>query len=197
MRLAQAASDRAQAQRKATEQAKAAGDERRAIAGQLAETEEIQKRNDHLAAAEALALRGLRSFTGVECFKQLASVYLRQDRAQEAERYLQSVVKLKPNDIEVIERLGLVKLNARKWDELGEICDRILRKHPYSANAYYYKALIAREEQNRDEFYLNVRQAYLMMQQKTGKIFFDPKHLEQIAKVINVIEEPKAGEKAM
>jgi len=198
LRLAQVASDRAQAQQKAREQAAAAGDERRRIAAQLAETEESQKRDEHLASAEALALQGAKSFSGVECYKQLASICLRRVRPEEpeeadrylreADRYLQMVSDVKPGDIEVIERLGLIKLNTQKWDELRELCDRILRKHPYSANAYFYKAFLARQEKNRDEFYLNVRQAYLMMQQNTGTIFFDRPQLEEIIRKLNLAE---------
>jgi tetratricopeptide (TPR) repeat protein len=197
LRLAQLAGDRAQAQRKAGAQAQAAGDETRAIACRLAEKEETQKRDDLTSAAEALAYLGCRSFTGVGCYEQLASIYLRQERASEAERYLQIIARLKPDDVEVIERLGLIKLNAQKWDDLREICDRIIRRHPYSANAYFYKAYIARQETNRDEFYLNVGEAYLMMKQNTGKIFFDPQELERIVERARMFEaappKPKAG----
>jgi len=143
-------------------------------------------------AAEELAHRGSLSFNSVGCFKQLASVYMRQadredperylEMAAKAERYLQIVARIKPNDIEAIERLGLLKLNFKKWDELRDLCDQILRSHPYSANVYFYKAFIAKEENDRDEFFLNVRQAYLMMRQNTGEIFFDRQQLEKIAK---------------
>jgi len=209
--LALTAGNRAEAAHKSLEQAKAAleqakaaldpakvaSEERRVALCQVNEKQEMQKRNDHLARAEQLATSGSLTFNGVECFKQLASIYLRQERPQEAERYLQIVSRIKPDDIEAIERLGLIKLNAQKWGELRELANQILRKHPYSANAYFYKAFIAREEKNRDEFIVNVRLAYLMMRQKdkTGEPFFDQQQLEQIATLLKVTDKPPTPEK--
>lgn len=107
------------------------------------------------------------------------------------------MARIKPDDIEAIERLGLINLTLRKWDDLGPLCDQILQKHPYSANAYYYKAYMAQEkinekqgnpESNRQDLYLNVRQAYLMWRQKTGEIFFNPRNLEQMAVSLGLAE---------
>ena len=205
---AQLAADQAQTYHRQAEQTRAAGDERRTNFYELAEKEEVQNRDNHLTTAESLALRGSYSFNGIECFKQLVSIYLRQNRAAEAEQHLQIVTKVKPADIEGIERLGLIKLNRileepqmapekrkEKWNELRELCEQILRKHPYSANAYYYKAFIAnKEEKNVDDLRLNVRLAYWMWQQNTGQVFFDPQRLEEVAIRLNLVEKPRAAQ---
>ncbi|MCX8037195.1 MAG: hypothetical protein N3D11_09165 [Candidatus Sumerlaeia bacterium] len=157
----------------------------------------LQRRAELLDKAAELAHRGERFFNSVGCYKQLASIYLRQNRPERAEPYLQIVSRIKPDDIEAVERLGLLKLTLRKWDELEALCDHILQKHPYSANAYYYKAFMAQErlkenqgdpETNRNELYINARQAYLMYRQKTGQIFFDASVLEQMVSNLKLAE---------
>lgn len=203
LRQARAAGDRARRSRAAAESAKSAGNEQRAKILLFQEKAVLQERRQLLEEAEALAHRGSLSFNSVGCFKQLASIYMRQADADEPERYLQVVAeaerclqvvaRIKPNDIEAIERLGLLKLKSEKWDELRELCDQILRSHPYSANAYFYKAFIAKEKNDRDNFYLNIRRAYLMMRQNTGAIFFDRRQLEQIAMNYGLVEgQPEA-----
>jgi len=199
-RLFQAAeaATRAEQWRIAAEDASAKGNKDQATFCSSRHKAALRKREDLLKEAEELAHRGSLSFNSVGCFKQLASVYMRQadredperylEMAAKAERYLQIVARIKPNDIEAIERLGLLKLNFKKWDELRDLCDQILRSHPYSANVYFYKAFIAKEENDRDEFFLNVRQAYLMMRQNTGEIFFDRQQLEKIAKSLGLVE---------
>lgn len=150
-----------------------------------------------LAKAEKWALRGARSFNGVECLKQLASIYLRQNRVDLAEPYLHKVALVKPDDIESIERLGLIELTLGKWEDLSVLCEKILRKHPYSANAYYYRAYMAQEalkanrgdpKQNKEDLYLNTRQAYLMWQQKKSWIFFDARNLENLASALKLVD---------
>jgi exonuclease VII small subunit len=148
-------------------------------------------REAHLAKAEELAHRGALRFNSVGCFKQLASICLRQERIQDAETYLQIVTRVKPDDIEAAERLGLIKLTLKKWDDLRWLCEQILEKHPYSANAYFYKAFIAQEEKNDNDKYVYTRQAYLMMKQNMGEIFFNRANLQQMAVVLKVAEALK------
>jgi len=145
-------------------------------------------RDAHLAKAEELAHRGALRFNSVGCFKQLASICLRQERIGDAETYLQIVTRVKPDDIEAAERLGLIKLTLKKWDDLRPLCEQILEKHPYSANAYFYKAFIAQEENNDNDRYVYTREAYLMMRQNTSEIFFNRANLKQYAITLKVAE---------
>lgn len=185
--------------------AKAAGNDRLAAQYAAAAQGEREKRDKLLKSAEEWAYRGRKSFNSVGCFKQLASIHLRQGQAERAEPYLEIVTRIKPDDIEAVERLGLLKLNPVKWDELPGLCDQILQRHPYSANAYYYKAYMAQEalkekrgnpETNTQDLHLNARQAYLMWRQKTGEIFFDWRNLEQMVKSLNLVEARRPGEAA-
>jgi len=186
---AQAAGENARRYGAAAAAARKAGRANQAAILEAAAEKAAKERTDELLAAEELALKGLPRFNSVGCFKQLASIYLRLERPAQAEHYLDIVARIKPDDIEAIERLGLLKLNAKKWDELENLCERILRRHPYSANAYFYKAFIAREKRNRDEFFLDIRQAYLMMRQHTGTIFFNPRQLEDIMKTLGMMKK--------
>jgi tetratricopeptide (TPR) repeat protein len=141
-----------------------------------------------LQKAERLAHRGARSFNAVGCFKQLASIFMRQGRAGQAEAQWRSVVQIKPNDVEAIERLGLIRLHARKWEELRQLCDEILPRHPDNANLHLYKAYLAREEKNAPEFYRHVRQAHLLMRHTNTATFFDPGDLEEALRVGHLFE---------
>lgn len=194
------ASDKAAALEAAAVKAESGGNRRAANAYRVAKQGEANKTAAALKEAETLANKGARYFNAVRCYKQLASIYLRQTKTESGEenieateRNLQTVARIKPNDIEAIERLGLLKLHDKKWEELEDLCARILRKHPYSANAYFYRAFIARET-DPETFFLNLRQAYTMMIQDTGPIFFNRSQLESLAIKLGLVNQPPAAD---
>lgn len=186
------AGDRGAAARAQAARAKQANALRQAQALELLAEGEFRKRDERLKEADALALEGSRSFNSIGCYQQMASIYLRQRRAEEAERMLWRVARIMPNEIESFERLVVLKHDQGRKDEVLALCDQILRRHPYSANAYYYKALLAIEEKNLGEALLNARQAYFMMLQEKdpGRIFFERRKLEQFVKSLKLAEQP-------
>ena len=177
VRSARLAESREERLRSEAKQAQEAGDAQRAAQIALAAKAERDARRTHLDAARDEALRGARSFNSIDSLKQLGMIHMRLERRQEAESCFEVVARVKPDDFESIERLGMIKLGLRKWDELEALCEQILYKHPYSPNVYYYLAFIAQEKLDIDAFNLYLRQAYWMMKQEKGPVFFDRDNL--------------------
>jgi tetratricopeptide (TPR) repeat protein len=174
--------------RAGNKQALARNDDSLARRFEQKEKEAERARRFCLEQAERLAHRGARSFNSVGCFKQLASIHMRQGKTAQAETRWRTVTQIKPNDVEAIERLGLIRLHERKWEELRQLCDRTLPRHPDNANLHLYKAYLAREEKNAPEFYRYVRQAHLLMRQTDATTFFDPGDLETVLRVGRLVE---------
>ena len=190
VRLAELTGGRAEAYRA---QAKKATDPQRRDFYALNATEEIKRQGKYLESAKSRAALGARSFNGVETFKQMASIHLRTTDTKTAEYYLRMVARVKPDDIEAIERLGTIDLYEQKWDELRDLAERIVRRHPYSALAYFFRAFIASKvDLDADAYRLNVRQAYLMMKQSATKPWFDTEQIERLAVKLNLVEPPAA-----
>jgi tetratricopeptide (TPR) repeat protein len=146
-----------------------------------------------LEAAERLALEGTRGFNSIGCYKQLASIYLRKNKPREAERFYRLVMRVKPDDIESAERLALIKLNADEYAESEAICNAILRRHPYSANAYFCKTFVALKQGRVGDLDVNLRQTYYQMEQEQ-KILFDPVQIINMARARNLATLPLTRE---
>jgi tetratricopeptide (TPR) repeat protein len=167
----------------------ARGDKSAALKLQVDLKNLLDRRTRWIDEASTLAERGAKSFLSVDRMKQLASIRLRQNRPGEAEKWLADVVRVKPNDIDALERLGAILLAEKKWDDLERLSDEILRQHPYSANAHFYRAFVTKERSDPTAFQMHLRMAYLMMVQNKGQIFFNRTQLESLARQLGIVRE--------
>lgn len=72
---------------------------------------------------------------------ELVQLLINTGELDDAVAVLQNMRRFAPGDIKVLQALALVQEKLKHWDELGNVADALVSKHPQSPLGYYYRGI--------------------------------------------------------
>jgi tetratricopeptide (TPR) repeat protein len=86
----------------------------------------------------------------VHASNRLATIYLKEEKYQEALPYLESASQGDPDDMNTQVKLGLVQMELKHLDAAAQTFKNILKSNPDSDRVHYYLASLYEEQRNLD-----------------------------------------------
>ncbi len=119
---------------------------------------------------------------------RLATIYLKDEKYQEAVPYLEVVSASDPEDMNARVKLGLVQMELKNYDQAVTIFKNILAKNPDADRIHYYLGSVYEETKKLDQSIAELKQI-----KPDSKLYTDAAlHVAYLLKVENKTSEAKA-----
>ncbi|MCX7766382.1 MAG: tetratricopeptide repeat protein, partial [Candidatus Sumerlaeia bacterium] len=131
-----------------------------------------------LFEARDIVQQGLKSFTPLGAYKQLGSIYHSLNDLIRARDYFQRVLLMDPSDQEVLERLAIIAVNFKDFDEAQRYLQALERYHPHNPNLFYIEGIYYETKRDFWQAVLSYRKALYTPLPKRNKVQLLFKHSE-------------------
>lgn len=128
--------------------------------------------------ARDVVQQGLKSFTSLGAYKQLGSIYQNLNDPIRARDYFQRVLLMDPSDQEVLERLAIIAINFKEFNEAKRYLQALERYHPHNPNLFYIEGIYYEGQRDFWQAVLSYRKALYTPLPKRNKVQLLFKHNE-------------------